>query len=322
MKFKIFTFAAALFTAAITFAQPNCNLRPNETVLLYADSFEGNVDPVYGEKISYAGFSMEKDNGLTGPEKMPANGNLGNVSKLARLDLYFPKKPNGQMVVVCPGGGYSILSTYNEGLYVADWFLSKGITVCVVKYRLPNFNHTVPYADVANAFRYCRANAESWGVKQIGVIGFSAGGHLAATASNLWTDAITRPDFSILIYPVITLTPGTTHHGTHKNLLGEKNIVKEKYLDRYSLEKQACRFTPPTFLALSSDDATVPVENSLRYYNQLVDVAVPVEMHIWPTGGHGWGFSSEKFKGKGKDKFAYARAEFEASLERWLEALR
>ena len=322
MKFKIFTVAAALFTAAITFAQPNCNLRPNETVLLYADSFEGNVDPVYGEKISYAGFAMEKDNGLTGPEKMPANGNLGNVSKLARLDLYFPKKPNGQMVVVCPGGGYSILSTYNEGLYVADWFLSKGITVCVVKYRLPNFNHTVPYADVANAFRYCRANAESWGVKQIGVIGFSAGGHLAATASNLWTDAITRPDFSILIYPVITLTPGTTHHGTHKNLLGEKNMVKEKYLDRYSLEKQACRFTPPTFLALSSDDATVPVENSLRYYNKLVDVAVPVEMHIWPTGGHGWGFSSEKFKGKGKDKFAYARAEFEASLERWLEALR
>ena len=322
MKLKIFTVAAALFSAAITFAQPNCNLRPNETVLLYADSFEGNVDPVYGEKISYAGYTMEKDNGLTGPEKMPANGNLGNVSKLARLDLYFPKKPNGQMVVVCPGGGYSILSTYNEGLYVADWFLSKGITVCVVKYRLPNFNHTVPYADVANAFRYCRANAESWGVKQIGVIGFSAGGHLAATASNLWTDAITRPDFSILIYPVITLTPGTTHHGTHKNLLGEKNMVKEKYLDRYSLEKQACRFTPPTFLALSSDDATVPVENSLRYYNKLVDVAVPVEMHIWPTGGHGWGFSSEKFKGKGKDKFAYARAEFEASLEHWLEALR
>lgn len=322
MKFKIITVAAALFTAATTFAQPNCNLRPNETVLLYADSFEGNVDPVYGEKISYAGYTMEKDNGLTGPETMPANGNLGNISKLARIDLYFPKKPNGQMVVVCPGGGYSIVSSYNEGLYAADWFLSKGITVCVVKYRLPNSNHTVPYADVANAFRYCRANAEGWGVKQIGVIGFSAGGHLAATASNLWADAVTRPDFSILIYPVITLTPGITHHGTHKNLLGEKKMIQEKYLDRYSLEKQVNRFTPPTFIALCSDDATVPAENSLMYYNKLIDVAVPVEMHIWPTGGHGWGFSSEKFKGKGKDKFAYARAEFEASLERWLEALR
>ena len=93
-------------------------------------------------------------------------------------------------------------------------------------------------------------------------------------------------------------------------------------LTRYSLEKQVCRHTPPTFLALSSDDVTVPVENSLLYYNKLVDAEVPVEMHIWPTGGHGWGFSSEKFIGKGKDRFAYARAEFEASLERWLEALR
>lgn len=322
MKLRFITLTAAIFSAAVAFAQPNSDLRPDETVLLYADSFEGNVDPVYGEKISYAGYTMEKDNGLTGPETMPANGNLGNISKLARIDLYFPKKPNGQMVVVCPGGGYSIVSSYNEGLYVADWFLSKGITVCVVKYRLPNNNHTVPYADVANAFRYCRANAEGWGVKQIGVMGFSAGGHLAATASNLWADAVTRPDFSILIYPVITLTPGITHHGTHKNLLGEKKMIQEKYLDRYSLEKQVNRFTPPTFIALCSDDATVPAENSLMYYNKLIDVAVPVEMHIWPTGGHGWGFSSEKFKGKGKDKFAYARAEFEASLERWLEALR
>ena len=322
MKLRLITLTAAIFTAAIAFAQPKSDLRPDETVLLYADSFEGNVDPVYGEKISYAGYTMEKENGLTGPETMPANGNLGNISKLARLDLYFPKKPNGQMVVVCPGGGYSIVSSYNEGLYAADWFLSKGITVCVVKYRLPNHNHTVPYADVANAFRYCRANAEGWGVKQIGVIGFSAGGHLAATASNLWADAVTRPDFSILIYPVITITSGITHHGTHKNLLGEKKMTQEKYLDRYSLEKQVNRFTPPTFIALCSDDATVPAENSLMYYNKLIDVAVPVEMHIWPTGGHGWGFSSEKFKGKGKDKFAYARAEFEASLERWLEALR
>ena len=322
MKFKIITVAAVLFTATITFAQPNSDLRPDETVLLYADSFEGNVDPVYGKEIIYGGFKTQESNGLTGPETMPANGNLGNISKLARIDLYFPKKPNGQMVVVCPGGGYSIVSSYNEGLYVADWFLSKGISVCVVKYRLPNYNHSIPYADVANAFRYCRSHSEEWGVNQIGVIGFSAGGHLAATASNLWADAVTRPDFSILIYPVITLTSGITHHGTHKKLLGEKKMLQEKYLDRYSLEKQVNRFTPPTFIALCSDDATVPAENSLMYYNKLIDVAVPVEMHIWPTGGHGWGFSSEKFKGKGKDIFAYARAEFEASLERWLEALR
>ncbi len=318
----IITTAATLAAAVVVSAQPNTKLRPQETVLLYADSFEGNVDPVYGEKISYAGFEMEKENGLNGPEKIPANGNIGNISNLARVDLYFPKKPNGQMVVVCPGGGYGIVSSYNEGLYVADWFLSKGISVCVVKYRLPHYNHTVPYADVANAFRYCRSHSEEWGIKQIGVIGFSAGGHLAATASNLWTDTVTRPDFSILIYPVTTLTPCTTHHGTHKNLLGERNMMREKYLDRYSLEKQVNRFTPPTFLVHCSNDSVVPVENSLRYYNRLVDVGVPAEMHIWPTGGHGWGFSSEKFVGKGKDRFAYAREAFYNSLERWLEALR
>ena len=315
--------AAAFFCAAVTVsAQPNCKLRPNETVLLYADSFEGNTDPVYAEKISYAGFEMKYDNKLSGPETVPANGNIGNISKLARMDLYFPKKPNGQMAVVCPGGGYSIVSSYNEGLYVADWMLERGITVCVVKYRMPNGNDKVPYADVANAFRYCRSNAEKWGVKQIGVIGFSAGGHLAATASTLWDDAVTRPDFSILIYPVITFTPGTTHHGTHKNLLGEKRMVQERLMDKYSLEKQVSRYAPPTFIALSSNDTTVPAENSILYYTRLVEMEVPVEMHMWPTGGHGWGFSSEKFKGKGKDKFAYAREDFYNSLERWLEELR
>ena len=314
--------AAAMLAAVAVFAQPNTKLRPDETVLLYADSFEGNIDPVYGKTIRHAGFKIEQSNKLTGPEKIGSHGDIHNISDLARIDIYFPKKPNGQLVVACPGGGYSIVSSYNEGLYLADWMLERGITVAVVKYRLPNCNHKVPYEDVANAFRYCRANAEKWGVKQIGVIGFSAGGHLAATASTLWTDTVTRPDFSILIYPVITLTPGTTHHGTHKNLLGEKNMMKEKYLDRYSLEKQVCRYTPPTFIALCSDDATVPAENSLRYYNRLIDVEVPVEMHIWPTGGHGWGFSSEKFKGKGNDKIGYAREEFDKSLERWLENLR
>ena len=319
---KRILFGLLLLAGISANAQPKSDLRPDETVLLYADSFEGNIDPVYGEKIRYAGFEMKEDNKLSGPEAVPANGNIGNISSLARIDLYFPKKPNGQLVVVCPGGGYSIVSSYNEGLYVAEWMLEQGITACVVKYRMPNHNHKVPYADVENAIRYCRAHASEWGIDQIGVMGFSAGGHLAATASTLWTDEITRPDFSILIYPVITLTPGTTHHGTHKNLLGEKNMMKEKYLDRYSLDKQACRHTPPTFLALCSDDATVPAEHSLRYYNRLIDCEVPVEMHIWPTGGHGWGFSSEKYKGKGKDKFAYAREDFYNSLSRWLKELR
>ena len=316
MKRKFIVSAVAIFTAVLAVAQPNSKLRPDETVLLYADSFEGNSDPVY------AGFTMEKENGLTGPEAIPANGNIGNISGLARFDLYFPKKPNGQMVVVCPGGGYSIVSSYNEGLYVADWMLSKGITVAVVKYRLPNGNRYIPLTDVQNAFRYCRKHAEEWGVKQIGVMGFSAGGHLAASVSNLWNDSITRPDFSVLIYPVITMEPGITHKGTHQNRLGKDGMWRQHYLDEFSLEKQIGRQAPPTFIALCSDDTVVPAENSLRYYNELIDKKIPAEMHIWPIGGHGWGFSSEKFKGKGNDKFAYARSEFEGSLERWLKEIR
>lgn len=303
-------------------AQPNTKLRPDETVLLYADSFEGNVDPVHGRTIRYAGFEMAEDNKLTGPEKVPANGNIGNINSLARLDLYFPKKPNGQMLVVCPGGGYAIVSSYNEGVYVADWMLERGITVCIVKYRLPNGNRKVPHSDVENAFRYCRAHAAEWGVNQIGVMGFSAGGHLAATTSTLWTEQQTRPDFSVLIYPVITMEAGFTHKGTRVNLITEKATWKEHITETYSLENQVTRFTPPTFLALCSDDFIVPAENSLRYYNELINHDVPAEMHIWPTGGHGWGFSSEKYVGKGKDRFAYAREEYYRLLEKWLESIR
>ena len=130
--------AAATLAAVTAFGQPYIKLRPDETVVLYADSFEGNIDPVYGQKITYAGFKMEEANGLTGPETISERGSLANISDLARCDLYFAKKPNGQMVVVCPGGGYGIVSSYNEGIYCAAWFLERGISVCVVKYRLPN----------------------------------------------------------------------------------------------------------------------------------------------------------------------------------------
>ena len=322
MKKTLTAISIIILAAISTFAQPNTNLRPDETVLLYADSFEGNIDPVYGKTISYAKFVMAEDNELTGPEKVPANGNIGNINKLARIDLYFPKKPNGQMIVVCPGGGYSIVSSYNEGVYVADWMLEQGITVCIVKYRLPNGHCKVPHADVENAFRYCRAHAAEWGVKQIGVMGFSAGGHLAGTTSTKWTEEQTRPDFSVLIYPVITMEQGYTHQGTREKLITKKAEWKEHMAEVYSLETQVTRFTPPTFLAHCSDDFTVPAENSLRYYNQLINLDVPAEMHIWPSGGHGWGFSAEKFVGKGKDRFAYARDHYYQALERWLKALR
>lgn len=315
-------FASLLLGTIALNAQPSTDLRPDETVLFYVDSFHHGADPVYGKEISYAGFTMHTKNHPDGPEKITSRGGLYNVSDQARMDLYFPKRPNGQMVIICPGGGYSYTSTYNEGVYVAEWMIERGITVAVVKYRMPDGHSTVPAEDVENAFRYSRKHAAEWGITQIGIMGFSAGGHLAATISTKWTEPQTRPDFSVLIYPVITMEKGLTHQGTRENLITEKAEWHHHIADAYSLEKQVTRFTPTTFLALCSDDYTVPAENSLRYYAQLLDCNVPVEMHIWPSAGHGWGFSSERYVGKGNDGFAYARKAFESSLERWLEAIR
>lgn len=317
--YRIIMTAAALLAAVAVSAQPKTDLRPDKTVLLYAESFDGIQDPVYGEEMVYARFGMEESNKIEKPESINQRGNIFNVSEHARVDIYFPKEKNGQMVVICPGGGYGALATYHEGLYVAQWLLERGIAAAVVKYRMPNGHRKVPHTDMENVFRYCRANAANWGIGQIGVMGFSAGGHLAATTSTMWTEEATRPDFSILIYPVITMEVGLTHKGTRENLLTEKAIWSEHNSDKYSLENQVTRFTPPTFIALSSDDSTVPPENSLRYYNRLIDNEVSAEMHIYPTGGHGWGFPVPK-PGE-KDIMEYARAEFEASLERWLGQL-
>lgn len=328
MKKIVVSLAVILsFVSISVCGQQVSGLKPSQTVLLYADSFEGNVDPVSGEEIIYAGFEMQESNGLTGRETIDDIGILRHVSDLARVDLYFPKKPSGQMVVVCPGGGYSKLSTFNEGLYVADWMLSKGITVAVVKYRIPDGHWTVPLEDVHNAFRYCRANAGKWKVDQIGVMGFSAGGHLAACASNLYVDEVTKPDFSILIYPVITFDFNIFSSRTRPSLIGdeEKWAGNEQKLselaDYFSMEKRVGPETPQTFISHCTDDKTL-VENSLLYYKSLVTHKVPVEMHIWKSGGHGWGFSSEKIVGKGNDKLGAHRQDFYAVLEHWLQNIR
>ncbi len=337
MKRTAFIICAILISLTVL-AQPNTKLRPNETVLLYGTELIENTDPIVAETVKSAGFEMVESNGLTGPEKIKHNGNIANINVNARFDLYFPKKPNGQMIIVCPGGGYSIVSSYNEGIYAAEWMLSKGITVAVVKYRLPNGHWEVPLTDVQNTFRYCRAHAEQWGVKQIGIIGYSAGGHLAASATNLFVDDITRPDFSILVYPVIVMEDGVTHHGTKTKLLGNADKWNDKsktvadweadmaqynvLLERYSLEQQVSEKTPASFIIHCTDDNVVPIENTIRYYRELVADRIPVELHIFPKGGHGWGFSAEKYVGKGKDRFGYAREEYYNSLERWLKSLR
>ena len=321
-------FAGVMLLSATALAQPGSPLKPSETILLYPGGQQA------GKGLPEAKGPGE-NNGITGPEAMPPYGDISNIGDSARIDLYFPKKPNGQMVIVCPGGSYQIVSSYNEGLYVADWMTRRGITVAVVKYRLPNGHWEVPLTDVQNAFRYCRAHAAEWGVKQIGVAGFSAGGHLAATATTLYEDAVTRPDFSILVYPVITMDHAFTHEGTRVSLLGQdsrwidragksfdqwhKNKAQLKRLVRkYSNENNVTPDTPPVFLAHCTDDNAVPVKNSLVFYSKLVENKVPVEMHIFPKGGHGWGFSSADYVEHdrlGKE----SRQVFETALEYWLD---
>ena len=281
-------------------------------------------------------------NGLTGPEKPTGKGFIGNVTDSARVDLYFPERPNGQMVICAPGGGYGGLSIWNEGSYVAKWMNDRGITCAVVKYRLPNGHREVPLQDMQNAFRYCRYHAAEWDVKQIGVIGFSAGGHLATTVETMYSDSLTKPDFAVLIYPVVSFRTDITHMGTHDNLIGKTDAWGERdeysfeqwywgqlahrdLEELYSSERNVTAWTPPTFIAVSTDDRTVPVINSVLFYQALVKHQVPTELHIYPYGGHGWGFSDSAIgidPSLIRDNLQSCRTEFSRALERWLAGLR
>ena len=328
MKRLIIATALAALMASPSYGQ-NTKAKPQQTLLLYPQGQE--VDMGIVENGSAVTLGPGESNCIEGEEGCDEWGSLNQITA-PRIKLYFPKKGNGQMVVCCPGGGYTHVSSWNEGAYVAEWMVGQGIAVCVVEYRLPNKHWSVPLTDVQNAFRYCRAHAEQWGIDQIGVIGFSAGGHLAACASNLYVDDITRPDFSVLVYPVILMEEGLTHKGTHDHLIGkasewadktlsvneyEAKVAKyDELMDRYSLDKQVSGNTPPTFLVHCSDDRTVPIENSLTYFEALRTNKVPTEFQIYPTGGHGWGFTTSQF---GSDRLEPWRSTFFKALSDWLE---
>lgn len=312
LKAAIICMTIMLAGAYASYAQSGEIPQPTFSLKLYPEG--QNVD-----KGLEGAMGPKDSNGFTQKEETDKWGSIYYITDPV-IDIYMPEKPNGQMVVVCPGGGYWFVSSLNEGAYVADWMNERGIAVCVVKYRLPNGHWEIPLQDVQNAFRYCRSKASEWGIDQIGVMGFSAGGHLAASATNLFTDEVTRPDFSILIYPVISMDKEITHMGTRIGLIGMNPDASLE--ERYSLDKQVTENTPPSFITHCTDDDVVPIENTIRYYRSLVRYGVPAEVHIFPKSGHGWGFTTEKFAGKGNDGFSYARNEFETSLERWMNGLR
>lgn len=212
---------------------------------------------------------------------------------------------NGTAVIIYPGGGYSHLAINKEGYKVAQWFNNLGISAFVLKYRMPSdktmTDKTIgPLQDAQEAMRLVRRNAEKWHLNpnKIGVLGFSAGGHLASTISTHYNDVVyksddisARPDFSILVYPVISMEKGVTHNGSKTNLLGKK--PPKALIEKFSNEKQVNSNTPPTLLIHATDDKAVPVENSVQYYMALKKHSVPAEMHIYEEGGHGFGLGRQ-----------------------------
>lgn len=232
---------------------------------------------------------------------------ISNVQQ-PTIEVYLPTKQiaTGEAVVIFPGGGYGILAYNWEGTDFAKWLNSQGIAGIVVKYRLPISKSLtdpkeVPLLDAQRAIRLVRHHASDWNInpEKVGIMGFSAGGHLASTLSTQYEHSIdrdmdsidqlsARPDFSILVYPVITFNDRFTHGGSKKNLLGEK--PDPKLVERFSNELNVNENTPPTFLVHAQDDQAVPLENSTLYYQALHANQVKASLHIYPTGGHGFAF--------------------------------
>lgn len=233
------------------------------------------------------------------------NGEFSSFAKVTdpSLFVFLPQadKATGMAILICPGGGYSNLSFSREGITIARWLNDNGIAGIVLKYRLPSDiimkdKSIGPLQDAQEALRTIRRNAAAWKINsaKVGVIGFSAGGHLASTLSTHFADKVyevtdtisARPDFSLLIYPVISMDAAITHAGSRRNLIGDN--PSPDAIKLYSNELQITEKTPPTFLVHAADDKTVPVKNSILYFEGMQKININAELHIFPKGGHGF----------------------------------
>ena len=258
---------------------------------------------LYTEKIPNSIPSAEEEKTETDPK------GIIRISKVTvpALTVYLPPKgkENGTAVIICPGGGYGILAAGHEGIDVAKRFNEMGVTAFVLKYRLPSdkimLNKEIgPIQDAQRAIEIVRTRAKEWGINKnkIGIVGFSAGGHLASTAGTHFQHnyldpgkkANLRPDFMILGYPVISFSDSIGHRGSRNNLLGE-NPSAEKIIE-YSNELQVTKNTPPTFLVHAMDDKAVPVQNSVHFYEALQKNKISSEIYLYEKGGHGFGLNN------------------------------
>ena len=292
---KLFIIVAILFTTTVMAKeQQEVKYYQDETIVIW----DNNKAP--------------HSNGLEGEAYNEKPFRLVNTTK-AVLYVYNAdqSKATGQAVVICPGGGYGKLSMDQEGFLMAQWLAKNGIAAFVLEYRLPNGHREVPLEDAVEAIRVVRKKAKKYNIDpaKVGIMGFSAGGHLAASASNI-PAVKDRPNFSILFYPVVIANHYTSHRGSFRNLLGKGFTQADA--DDFSMEKLASENTPPTILLLSDDDTTVPAAGAAMYYAALRYHGVKAAMYVFPEGGHGWG---------NYDKFSYQK-EWQHLLLRWLNELK
>ena len=266
----------------------------NPVLKVWPNGIPGSIkNDTYSEKVTESNGISSRYEKVTDPS----------------LTVFLPtaEKATGTAVLICPGGGYGALAFDHEGYAIARWLNENGIAGIILKYRLPSDlimkdKSVGPLQDAQEAIRIIRRNREHWKInpRKIGVIGFSAGGHLASTLSTHFAEKVydvndtvsARPDFSLLIYPVISFDASFTHMGSRNNLIG--NNPSADAIGHFSNELQITGKTPPAFLVHSSDDKAVPAKNSLVYYEGLVKNNIPAEMHIFQKGGHGYGLSVDK----------------------------
>jgi acetyl esterase/lipase len=282
-------------------------LSGQEVIHVWSDNIPNSIENKdYKEDVTYDELNEVKE--------------IRKISTTTLTLFLVPKEiANGTAVVICPGGGYSKVVMNKEGYKVAKWLNSLGISAFVLKYRLPNdlimIDKTIgPLQDVQEALRIVRKNSEQWNINptKIGIMGFSAGGHLASTLSTHYNQEVyhsnkisARPDFSILIYPVISMEKDITHIGSKNSLLGTE--ASNELIENYSNEKQIDKNTPKTFIVHAVDDKAVPVENSINYLLALKNNDIPSELHVFEEGGHGFGL--------GRSGTSYYWPEY---LEKWL----
>lgn len=231
-----------------------------------------------------------ESNELKTPEKWRDKDFLLDVGE-ARMYAYLaPKeKANGTAVVICPGGGYAGLSTVKEGAEIAHWFNESGVSAFVLYYRMPNGHHEIPLKDAQTALSIVQKRAKEWSInkKKIGIMGFSAGGHLASTVGTHFKNKKERPAFMILAYPVVTMDLKLTHRGSRNNLLGKN--PSDELVKAFSNELRVTKKTPPTFIVHAKDDKAVPIENSENLLKALQKNKVRAELQVYDKGGHGFG---------------------------------